>query len=168
EDTDLQDIVDKMSESWIVSVIMDLAYGGNFSNPYSVVAAIEYDNTIHDKLMGYFQNNRPENWDLAFCELIAATDQWEYFYDRCDWRDDRENARKTFKSFVDGEVSATHHSQRLYGFFYYLFFRGECAASNLLRNTDLPEKDEALLMQGLIEKGKKGIFPWDFETFMES
>ncbi|MDP3962258.1 MAG: hypothetical protein Q8Q03_00085 [bacterium] len=169
EDTDLQEIVDKMSESRIVSVIMDMAYGGNFRNPYSVADAIEYDNTIYHKLMGYFKNNRPEDWDLAFCELIAATNQWGYFYDHCDeWRSDREKARKTFKSFVGGEVSATMHSQRLYDFFYSLFFGSGCAASELIRSADLSDRDQALLMQGLIEKGKKGIFPWDFETFISS
>lgn len=169
ENMDLQDVVDKMNESWIVSVIIDMAHGGNFRNPYSVVAAIEYDHTVVDKLFGYFKNNQPEDWDLAFCELVAATSQWGYFYDHCDeWRSDREKARKAFKSFVGGEVSATMHTHRLYDFFYHLFFGSGCAASELLRSTELPDKDESLLMQGLIEKGKKGIFPWDFEIYMSS
>lgn len=169
EEADLIKILkDIPNESIIISTIMDVAYLGPFTNPYAVVDSILHDNLILNRIKGYFQNNQPKHWNLAFCELIAACkNNYANFYEQCNWRSDRDKARALFGSFVSGGVSATLHSPRLYNFFYYLFFGGQGVTSSVLQSADL-RPEEAELMQGLIAKGQEGRFIWDFETFMSS
>lgn len=165
---DLQKVIGGVGKSRLVAVIMDIAHGGDFRSPYTVLSAIEHDNTIFSHLVDYFEIHPPERWDLAFCELISTSKQRGYIYDQCSWRGDRKMTRRGFKTFVDGEVSAVLHTEHFYDFFYSLFFGGSSDTTDILSCEYLNRKQQAQLMQGMIEKGKKGIFIWDFESFMSS
>ncbi len=165
---DIREIVKQVQYDFvIVSTIMKAAYHGNFQNPYKVLEAVEYDGVIFDKLTDYFEKNSPKRWDLAFCELIAACEDSHMCREQCKWRENRYRARANFKEFAQGQISLTLHSDRLYAFFFDLFFGYGSAASFVLINAaDIEGDDRAKLMQGLIEKGKEGIFPWDFEKYL--
>lgn len=169
DETNIGDIVRLiLSDSTVVDVVMEAAYHGRFQNPYKVLEAVEYDGVIFDRLTSYFEKNRPDRWDLAFCELIAACNDNRMTREKCKWREDRDEARANFKSFVQGQISSTLHSDRLYKFFFRLFFGYGTATSFVLASLDPDVHNEASLMQGLIEKGKEGVFPWDFEKYLPS
>jgi hypothetical protein len=101
-------------------------------------------------------------------ELIAACDDSYYICEQIEWRENREETRKNFKSFVEGSVSYFLHSPRMYEYLYWIFFGGDRVASTVLANVDLNDDQKAQLMRGLIKKGKQGIFPWVFEDCMSS
>jgi hypothetical protein len=166
EETNINEILKRVG-STIVGTIMSVAYGGDFQNPYEVLDAVEHDGAIFDHLTDYFEKNQPQNWNLAFSELIAACDDRYMCIERCTWRVDRNKARANFKTFVEGQVSSTLHSDRLYTFFFRLFFGYGTAASFMLESLgDLNDNEVSELMKGLIEKGRQGVFPWDFEKYI--
>ncbi len=169
EETNIEEVLKQVGSSGVVSVIMKVAYRGDFKNPYGVLAAIEHDRVIFDELTDYFERNMPERWNMAFSELIVASDHSWMCCDCCKWRKDREEVRTNFKSFVGGQISSTLHSDRLYAFFFRLFFGYDSAASFVLVSFDASHEGDyelAQLMKGLIEKGREGVFPWDFEKYL--
>lgn len=172
EETSISEIVGQIAfPERIVQGIMSAAYNGPFKNPFVVLDAIQYDGGwIFERLTNYFDQYRPSEWNLAFCELIAACERWCTCLEKCRWREDRNKARAYFVEFVNSEVSSTLHSSRLYRFFFELFFGYNSATSFVMVRAEdniEEEGDQAKLMQGLIEEGKNGFFPWMFEGYLQ-
>jgi hypothetical protein len=169
EETQISEVIKKIGPRSLVNILLDIAYGGGFENPYEVADVIDCEKDIIDELTDYFERTVPERWNMAFAELIVAiSDSW-MFYECCEWRKDQEKARRFFEAFVNGQVSSTLHSDRLYIFLFRLFFGHGSAASFVLAHLDYHhdnDQEMAQLMKGLIAKGKQGMFIWEFEKYV--
>lgn len=162
----LEQILEQVHDDVIASVVLSVAYGGSFTNPYQLIQSIKYDGLISKRLISHFAKSAPSSWSIPLLELVSRVGNAFDYLDQFKWRSERIYTVPMFDSLVSGAISPTQHSSDLYMFLGVLFFGRGIRVSYSLGFNDLVDSCKAQLMQGLIAQGKKGLFIWDFEGFM--
>lgn len=167
----------------IVKTIILVAYT-EVSNPYSVVPLLaedrSFDPLLRDATRTYLQQTEPQQWSVPFLEILAHvgdSDLWCYWGsegfegvangDTQKDVEERENLRRKLKLLIDGPISPTAHSRQLYEMLYYWFHKA-CRLTGMLTpiGNEQDPAQVAGIMQGMIAQAKKGVYIWDFESFL--